>query len=70
MQMSESYPKWKYHPSFSPALVQSGEDEKALEGKWYDSPADFGVETAPGVRPDKEVAKNKKKAESKPEKEK
>lgn len=63
MQMSETFPKWKYHPTYSPCLVQSTEDERSLGQGWFDSPAEYGIETAPGVRPDKNIAKNQAKTE-------
>lgn len=54
------YPKWKYHPENSPSLVMSEEEEKALTTGWFDTPAQYGVETCPGVRPDPQIAKRKK----------
>ena len=36
-----SYPKWKYHKTEEPQLVESEEQEKELGGEWKESPADF-----------------------------
>lgn len=36
-----SYPKWKYHKTEEPKLVESEEQEKELGGDWKESPADF-----------------------------
>lgn len=35
----EHYPKWKYREGES-RVVQDEEEESALDGKWFDSPAD------------------------------
>jgi hypothetical protein len=36
-----SYPKWKYHASKEPTIVNSEADEKALGNDWGESPAEF-----------------------------
>lgn len=43
------YPTWKYHATAGALLVQSLEEEEALGAGWADSPAAFGVITAPSV---------------------
>lgn len=42
-----NWPKAKYHEVHGGAVVNSAEEEEALGEGWYDSPADFGVITAP-----------------------
>jgi hypothetical protein len=42
------YPRYKYHPDYEPFIVHSEEEEDELVG-WYDSPADYGVFTAPSA---------------------
>ncbi len=42
------YPRYKYHPDYEPIIVQNEEEEDELEG-WHDSPADYGVFTAPSA---------------------
>lgn len=42
------YPKWKYHPDLGSLIVHTSEEEARLEG-WFDSPAEFGVITAPSA---------------------
>lgn len=39
-----AYPKWLYHPTKAPALVQDEAAHKALGAGWVESPAD--VKTA------------------------
>lgn len=41
------YPKWKYHESFEAVIVKDAAKEKELGDKWADTPAAFGVVTAP-----------------------
>lgn len=40
------YPKWKYAQGAS-QIVGSAEEEEALEGDWYDTPADVPAPKAP-----------------------
>lgn len=40
----ESYPKWKYAQGKS-LIVADESEEAALEGDWFDSPADVPAET-------------------------
>lgn len=54
------YPKVKYHPDKGSILVESADEEKKLGMAWSNSPADFGIETCPGAKPDPEIAKRKK----------
>lgn len=59
------YPRYRYRQSDSQASgfearrVESASDEQALGSGWYSSPADFGVETCPGMDPDPRIAANK-----------
>ena len=46
--MSE-YPKWKHHASLKPILIQNAEQEAKLSDAWQDTPAAFGVITAPSA---------------------
>lgn len=59
------YPKWKYHPERAAVLVKSVEDEKSLDAVYFDSPAEYGVETSPGIRPDPQISKRKKQSGAK-----
>ena len=52
--------KWKYHPEKTAKIVTSVEELSALGEGWYDSPAEFGVETCPGIEPCPKIAANKK----------
>lgn len=52
------YPKHKYHPEKGVEVVHSLEQEKKLAG-YYDSPADYGVETHPGLVPDEKILAKK-----------
>lgn len=54
-----SYPKYKYHPKKTAVVVQSAEAEKELGEGWYDSPADYGVETCPSRTPDPDILAKK-----------
>lgn len=38
------FPKWKYHATEAPALVNTEEEEKALGEGWHNSPADITKE--------------------------
>lgn len=53
----EPYPKYKFHPTEAPQgqLVEDAEDEKSLGDGWFDSPAQFGVYTAPSREQMKEA---------------
>lgn len=55
------YPKYKYHPEKEAQVVSSLEEEKELGLGWFDSPAEYGVETCVSKKPDPQIAKNKKK---------
>jgi hypothetical protein len=44
MSEDKNYPKWKYHATKDPVVVQSKEEEKALGKGWTESPADFEPE--------------------------
>lgn len=46
------YPKWKYASGAS-LIVESAEDESALTGEWFDSPADIDNDS-----PDMKAAKD------------
>jgi len=54
------YPSFRYHATEEPKIVNSPEEEKELGKGWEDSPAAFGIETAPGVKPDPAIAKARK----------
>ena len=47
------YPTWLYHKTLKPVLVNSYEEQLALEekhaGKWASTPAEFGIETHPAA---------------------
>lgn len=58
------YPKWVYHPSKEAQVVKSAADEKKLGKGWVESPAEFGVESAPGSAPDETIAAKKAKSAS------
>lgn len=51
------YPKWKYHPVKEARVVHSEEAEQSLGPEWFESPAEFGVETCPGLVPDPVIQK-------------
>lgn len=53
------YPKWKYHPAKSARLVTDVREESALGAEWANSPAEFGIETAPAEEPDPVIAERK-----------
>lgn len=43
-----AFPKWKYSAKQAACVVDDEAAEKALKGKWYDSPADVpGAEDIP-----------------------
>ena len=47
--MSE-FPKWKYHATHKPILIQTVEQEERLGEAWKNSPAEHGIVTAPSVK--------------------
>jgi hypothetical protein len=54
----KKYPKMVYSRDGKPHTVHTPEDEADFpENQFKSSPADWGIETAPGVRPDPEIAK-------------
>lgn len=55
------YPRGRHHPEKGSVIVHSMEEDDALGDGWCSSPAEFGVETCPGERPDKKIAANKRK---------
>lgn len=59
------FPRWKYHPTKDPVIVGSKEAENQLGSGWYDSPAEYGHETCPGLIPDPKIQKIKKRHEFK-----
>ena len=63
--MASKYPKMKFHASEPPETVHNEEEEEELGPEWTDSPADHGIETAPGDRPDPAIAAKRKERESK-----
>jgi len=48
VETAKVYPRYMYHPDYEPFVVTSAEEEAELKG-WYDSPADYGVFTAPSA---------------------
>lgn len=44
MENKNQYPKWKYHATEKPVMVDSEEAEKALGKGWKDTPAGFSKE--------------------------
>ena len=61
------YPKHKYHPEKGVEGVHSAEHEKKLVG-YYDSPADYGVETCPSDKPCPIIAAKKPGSKKEPKK--
>lgn len=62
------YPSTRYHPEKGWKLVRTEDEDAALVG-WFESPAEYGVETCPGLTPDPVIAKAAEKLlkkESKP----
>jgi hypothetical protein len=53
--MTLTYPCWRYD-GISARLIQGADQEEA---GWLDSPACFGIETAPGKIPDPEIAERR-----------
>jgi hypothetical protein len=43
------YAKFKYHATLSPVIVNDAPTETALGAAWQDTPAAFGIVTAPSV---------------------
>lgn len=58
--MGKHYPSCRYHPEKEPVIVVSAEHEEKLGDGWYESPADFGIETAPGLVADPVIAEKRK----------
>jgi hypothetical protein len=54
------YPSTRYHPQLGHKLVKNAEEDARLVG-WFESPADFGVETCPGKVPDPVIAERRAK---------
>jgi hypothetical protein len=50
-QAPRAYPCWLYNQEQGAVVVENADQEAALQGTWYDSPAAFGVETHPSVTP-------------------
>ena len=50
-----TYPSWRHHRTEPARIIDSPDQEE--EG-WEDSPAAFGIETAPGKIPDPDIAAN------------
>lgn len=53
--MKQQYPKWLYSKDGS-VLVQDEAAHKALEGEWFDNPADIDAEKSE-AKPAKKTAK-------------
>lgn len=61
---TQTFPAMRYRPDtseagFESAVVNSPEDEAELGPGWANTPAAFGVETAPGAKPDLEIASHR-----------
>lgn len=39
--MKQSYPKWLYAEGGQALIVQTQDEHEAMEGNWYESPADI-----------------------------
>lgn len=61
----QSYPKWKYHKTLPPRVVNNGEEEARMAslGEWFDTPASVAesianeaVKTTAPVDPDRQAA--------------
>ncbi len=62
------YPKYKFHKTEGSKLVHSEAEEKELGKDWAESPAEFGVITAPSLEQIEEAkAKAEEKVEAKAE---
>lgn len=44
------FPKYKYHESRAPFVVQNKEEEAQLGDDWVDSPAYFGADSHPSAQ--------------------
>ncbi len=53
------YPSVRYHATEEPRTVNNPEEDEALGEGWASSPADHGIETAPGATPDPAIAANR-----------
>ena len=53
-----THPKWKYHATEAPVIVADEAAEAALDGDWFDSPADV---PAADAEPKKAEPKHKAK---------
>ena len=51
MSLSE-YPKMKYNANLEHVVVKNAKEESLIGPEWKNSPADFGIETAP-AKPEK-----------------
>jgi hypothetical protein len=49
---------WRYHATEAPRLIENEQQYKALGPGWADTPAAFGIETAPGKEADPTIAQN------------
>lgn len=52
------FPSFRYHATEEPRIVQDEEEDEALGEGWKSSPADHGIETAPGAAPDPDILAN------------
>jgi hypothetical protein len=56
----QSYPKWLYHPTQAPRVVDDEAAHKALGSDWAESPADFAAEPKNGPKKEAPAPKPKK----------
>lgn len=47
MERGSIYPSWRFHPTFSPVLCLTAEQDAELGDDWADSPAAFIAEPEP-----------------------
>lgn len=48
----ELFPKYKYHKTNEPVIVQNEDEEKALEGDWSDAPVPVSPDEAKAAEED------------------
>ena len=46
-----AYPLWLFSQEQGAVLVENAEQEATMTGTWHNSPADYGLETAPSGNP-------------------
>lgn len=56
MTVMKHYPKWVYHFSASPKIVESQEEYESLDEGWFDHPSHVTPPPAPGEESDDALA--------------